>query len=412
MTHEKSRTRPLGSTNRLKRMLEISVELNSAAELDALLGVIMDAARELTASEAASVLLLNPHTRELYFAATSAGAHPDLIGMTVSPDSSIAGAVLETAVPLLVSDVRQDPRHNQEIGRAINFETRSLLGVPMLAAGHKVGVLEAINKTGGQFSQDDVETLSTLASLAAIAIHKAGLIAQLREANQRLSELDQLKSQFIAIASHELRTPLGLILGYATLLREKVGGEELEHVLDAAARLRGLMGEMFNLQYIETGKNQLQLSRFCLTDFVREVVEEWSRLADARGHKVHVGMPADRCDVTADPEALRLVMNNLVSNAVKFTPPDGAINISITCRPSEAWVAVQDSGDGIAQADQKHVFSRFFQVENHLTRRHGGLGIGLAVAKDLLELQNGRIWLESEEGQGSIFIFALPLANG
>jgi GAF domain-containing protein len=207
-----------------KRMLEISYELNSTADLDTLLRIIMDAASELTSCDSASVLLLNPRTRDLYFAATSQRSSPGLIGMTVPLENSIAGAILLNEEPIIVSDVSQDPRHHKKVGEDLDYEIRSLLGIPMLAEEHKVGVLEAINKIEGEFDQEDVETLTTLGNLAAVAIHKAALITQLQDANEQLSQLDQLKSDFIAIASHELRTPLAVILGYVSLLKEDVGG--------------------------------------------------------------------------------------------------------------------------------------------------------------------------------------------
>ncbi len=396
---------------KLRRMLEVSVELNSTAELDTLLTVIMDAATELTGAEAASVLLLDPRTRELYFAATSRGSQPGLVGMRVPLDSSIAGGILRTEQPSIVSDVRQHPRHHEQIGKAIDHETRSLLGVPMLAEGHRVGVLEAINKRGGDFTQEDIGTLTSLASLAAVAIHRAGLIAQLRDAHEQLAELDRLKSNFIAIASHELRTPLAIILGYANLLKRDVEGEELDQVFEAAMRLRTLMEGMFNLQYIDAGKSQLSLSRFCLARLVREVTEDQRRLTEAKEQTVRVHLPKEDCQVTADRESVRLVLVNLISNAFKFTPGGGNIEISATKRRDEVWVSVRDNGIGIPQALQARVFNRFYQVEPPMTRYHGGLGLGLAIASELLDLQNGRIWVESEADKGSEFTFALPLSE-
>lgn len=394
-----------------KRMVELSCELNFTADLDTMLQIIMDAATELTASEAASVLLVDPRTRDLTFAAASHSSRPNLIGMQVPRDNSIAGAILKSESPLIVSDVRRDPRHHAQVGKTVDYEIRSLLGVPMVAAEHKVGVLEAINKYQGEFSQEDVETLATLANLAAIAIHKAGLIAQLRDANEQLSQLDQLKSNFIAIASHELRTPLSVILGYASMLKEQVGGEELEQVLGAALQLRNLMDDIFNLQYIDAGKPDLRRVRFCLAHLSKELVEEHKSLFEAKEQSVRLYLPEHNCDVIADRDSVRLVLINLISNAIKFTPASGHIDIAVSARADEVWVSVKDNGVGIPEVLQKRIFDRFFQAEPHLTRREGGLGLGLAIARELLELQNGRIWLESVEGRGSIFTFALPTAN-
>ena len=394
-----------------KRMLELSYELNSTADLDTLLRIIMDAASELTGCDSASVLLLNPRTRNLYFAATSQRSSPGLIGMTVPLENSIAGAIILNEEALIVSDVRQDPRHHKKVGEELDYEIRSLLGIPMLAEEHKVGVLEAINKIEGEFTQDDVETLTTLGNLAAVAIHRAALITQLQLANEQLSELDKLKSDFIAIASHELRTPLAVILGYVALLKEEVGGAELERVLTAALKLRELMEGMINLQYIDTGESKLELSEFSLAALVREVIEEQGHLVQAREHKVQLYLPRESSDVIADQATIRLVLTNLTSNAIRFTPDGGTISINVSRRPDEIHVSVGDSGPGIPQVQQARLFTRFYQLEPHMTRRHGGLGLGLAIAKELLDLQHGRIWLESTEGEGSTFTFALPLAK-
>jgi len=396
--------------SKLARLLEISLELNSTADMETLLRVIMDAATELTGSEAASVLLLDPHTRDLYFAAASGGSNPDLIGMTVPTDSSIAGTILKTNEPIIAHNVAQDPRHDKRVAVAIDFETHSLLGVPLLAEGDQVGVLESINKLEGGFTADDTEVLTTLANFAAITIRKAALISQLQDANELLSELDRLKNAFISIASHELRTPLGIILGYANLLKDQVRAEELDYVLKAAAQLRTLMEGMFNLQHVDTGQAKLDLTRFCLVQLVKEVVGNRDYQAEARGQVVTLHMPDEVCTVMGDQESLRLVLSNLLSNAFQFTPIRGQIDISVKKQSTEVWVSVQDNGIGISKAHQKRLFTRFFQAEDHLTRRHGGLGIGLAVAKELLELQNGRVWVKSQEGEGSTFTFALPLA--
>jgi signal transduction histidine kinase len=394
-----------------KRMLEISYELNSTADLDTLLRIIMDAASELTSCDSASVLLLNPRTRDLYFAATSQRSSPGLIGMTVPLENSIAGAILLNEEPIIVSDVSQDPRHHKKVGEDLDYEIRSLLGIPMLAEEHKVGVLEAINKIEGEFDQEDVETLTTLGNLAAVAIHKAALITQLQDANEQLSQLDQLKSDFIAIASHELRTPLAVILGYVSLLKEDVGGAELERVLDAALKLRELMEGMINLQYIDAGESKLDLSTFSLAELVREVIEEQGHLVEASKHKVQLYLPRGSSDVVADRPTIRLVLTNLTSNAIKFTPAGGNISINVRQQADEIWVSVRDNGSGIPLAQQSRVFTRFFQLEPHMTRRHGGMGLGLSIAKEMLDLQHGRIWLESTEGEGSTFTFALPLAK-
>jgi signal transduction histidine kinase len=185
----------------------------------------------------------------------------------------------------------------------------------------------------------------------------------------------------------------------------------LERVLDAALKLRELMEGMINLQYIDAGESKLDLSTFSLAELVREVIEEQGHLVEASKHKVQLYLPRGSSDVVADRPTIRLVLTNLTSNAIKFTPAGGNISINVRQQADEIWVSVRDNGSGIPLAQQSRVFTRFFQLEPHMTRRHGGMGLGLSIAKEMLDLQHGRIWLESTEGEGSTFTFALPLAK-
>ena len=167
---------------------------------------------------------------------------------------------------MLIRDVKSDPRWNAGIDEAIDFDTRSILGVPLRVKDETIGVLELLNKLGDEgFSQDDIQIASTLAAQAAIAIENARLLAELQRAYNDLAELDELKSNFVSIASHELRTPLAVILGYASFLREEVSGaagEQVDIVLQSALRLRALIDDMVNLRHVDTGEVQLERDIF------------------------------------------------------------------------------------------------------------------------------------------------------
>ncbi len=261
----------------------------------------------------------------------------------------------------------------------------------------------------------DVETLKTLGVHAAVAIENARLVAQLRAAYERLGQLDRLKSDFISIASHELRTPLGLILGYATMLQDQVGEEaaaQLNVVLRAALRLKHLIETMLNLRYLETGELELSCCPFDLREEIREACESYRSLAEASKLSLAVDLPEEPLTVYADQNKVRVVLDNLLSNAVKFTPANGHIWVSATRRRSFVEVAVADDGVGIPEEARERVFERFEQVEDHMTRHHGGMGLGLAIVKGLVELHGGRVWVESEEDKGSRFVFTLPCQAG
>lgn len=400
---------------RLARMVEVSRELSSTNDLDTLLKLIISEAAALTNAESASILLLDRHTRELRFKATSGEMSPEMADTPVPLNNSIAGAVLQSNEPMIIHDVSRDPRWNSQVDQAINFRTGSILGVPMHDDARPVGVLESINKQSGAFTDEDVNILGILADLAGVAVERARLIEELRRANQQLAELDRLKSDFIALASHELRTPLSIILGYVSFLRDEASPEmakQLDSVLRAAVRLRSLMQDMFNLKYVDAGEATLNAADFDMVDLVRDLIAQRDETAFAKQQTVNLQLPAEPLPVLADRGMIEVVVSNLFNNAIKFTPEGGRIDVTLERRDGELWLCVSDSGIGIPEDQLERIFNRFYQVEPHLRRHHEGMGLGLAIAKELVELHQGRIWAKSRVGEGSHFFVALPLHTG
>jgi signal transduction histidine kinase len=298
----------------------------------------------------------------------------------------------------------------------MDVETRSILGVPLKLRQAIIGVLEVVNKEDEEgFTEDDIQIATTLGAQAAIAVENARLLDELQQAYRELSEVDQLKNDFVSIASHELRTPLAVILGYATFLRDNVSGqasEQLEIVLSSAMQLRDLIDDMVNLRHIQTEEVQLQRAMFSLRQLVLDVVREFSELAGSKQQTLTTKFtPSDQAlNIDADRQKVYLILANLVSNAVKFTPERGRIHINVALKEHRYWVSVIDTGIGIPKADYERVFDQFFQSEPTLTRTYQGMGIGLAIAKGMVEVHHGRIWLESVRGKGSKFTFVLPTA--
>jgi signal transduction histidine kinase len=395
-----------------ERILEISRELTSTVALEPLLHTIVEAAAELTDSEAASILLLDAQTGELHFRAASADSSDQLRDIPVPVGSSIAGDVLVSGKPAVISDVRTTPRHYPVVGQRIGLDICSLLAVPLSIKERRIGVLEAINKCSeGTFSQEDLEVLTTLAAQAAVAIENARLVSALQDAYERLGELDRLKSDFIAIASHELRTPLNLILLYAAMLQEQMGDRadpQLDAVLRAVTRLKHIIETMLNLRYLETGEIQVTRCRFDIRDEVREVCQDYEAIAGTEGLTLRVNLPDEEVPVLADREKVRVILENLISNAVRFTPSGGWVHVSLSRRGDEIEVAVADSGVGIEPQHLERIFERFYQIEDHMTRHHGGMGLGLSIVRGLAELHGGRVSVESVPGRGSRFAVTLP----
>jgi len=396
---------------RLARILEISRELTSTVALEPLLRRIVDVAAKVTGSEAASILLLDTRSGELRFRAAS-GDPSELLNIPVPIEDSIAGAVFVSGESCVISDTHTDPRHYGAVGQQIGHQTHSLLAVPLQIKERRIGVLEAINKEGDTFSQEDVETLTALAAQAAVAIENARLVEALREAYKQLGKLDQLKSDFIAIASHELRTPLSLILLYAAVLQEQLGeeaGQQLEAVLRAATHLKDIIGTMLNLRFLETGQMDVVFDCFDLRTVVREACKDNETVAETNGLALRFDLPDEEVSIQADKEKLRVVLDNLTSNALKFTPAGGQVRVALCSRGDKVEITVSDTGIGIPAEELERIFDRFYQVEDHMTRRHGGMGLGLSIVKGLVELHGGRVWAESVPGQGSHFVVMLPV---
>ena len=397
--------------NQLARLTEISVTLNSTLEINALLKFIVHTATQVLDCEEASIMLYDEQRGELLFTASS-NSTEELAQIPVPLEGSIAGTIFRENRALLIADVEKDPRHFSQVGEQINFRPKSLLGVPMLMRDKVTGVLEGLNKRNGTFTQKDAYLLSIIASQAAVALNNARLHAEIQHAYDELSRVDKIKSDFMAIASHELRTPLGVILGYATFLKEDAQGELSSHadmVLTSALKLRSLVEEMTNMNLLRVGTLDLQKSPSTFQHIIARAYEEISSTAKAKGQTVVMDLPQAPLKILVDPAKIERVFSNLLNNAVRFTPNGGEITIKTFVKNNEIWTQIADTGIGILTTELKKIFQEFYQVEDHMTRRFGGMGLGLAIAKGIVETHNGRIWAESEGiGMGSTFYVVIP----
>lgn len=410
-------------------MIEMTHEAGKAKDLGSYLQSILSAGIELTKSETASILEYDPAARVLHFTAVPWFHQDALRPMNVPLEGSAAGWVIQNGQPLSIPDVAKDERHFQGADQASRYETRSLLAVPLFHAGQAIGVMEALNKSGDDhYTEEDAAILETLAALACLAIRNDMLEQQMQSSYHELVELDRLKNDFIAITSHELRTPLGLILGHATYLRESVGQEQKEQVdaiLKNTGKLKEIVETLARVDNYEAGVSRLRQQKVSMKQLIEDVAASFQEMSKHKEVSLSVSINPnadlgagrrERKDgnllVEADGSKIAIALSNLVKNAISFTDAGGHVRIEAQGIPGFVQVAVSDDGVGIPPKDLVRIFERFFQVESHLTRRHGGMGLGLSVAKVMIEMHGGRIWAESVEGKGSRFTFLLPLERG
>lgn len=398
----------------LSRLVEISVTLNATLDRPALLRFIATSAADVLEAESAVILLVDPNTRRLQPVASTGSRPPAEAASAVPQEGTIAGTVLRERRHVILNQVDASRAPLVRAPELPRPEARSLLAVPIFSRHDAIGVLEVADKRSGAFDESDARTLTIIASQAGVAIHNARLLQDLQEANRDLGRLDKLKSDFIAVASHELRTPLGVILGYAAILREEAGGEGSEHaeaVLSSALRLRALIEDMTHLHLMGVAPESLMLEQTDLRTVLSRACESVGEMLTASESDLALRLPDDPVPARVDVPRLGLSLANLLNNAIRFSGPQAQVEAELVRRSSEAWLRIRDRGIGLAAEDLERVFDPFYQVEDHMTRRHEGLGLGLSIVRGIAEAHGGRAWAESPgPGQGTTFTLAIPLS--
>jgi len=327
---------------------------------------------------------------------------------------SVVGRTVMKGATIQIADVTADPDYKMtDLVKAA--DVRTLLGVPLLREGTPTGVIVLMRKQVRPFTDKQVELVQTFADQAVIAIENVRLFDEIQDKSRQLEVASQHKSQFLANMSHELRTPLNAILGYTELMADGVYGQLPEKTLGVLKRLEsngrhllGLINDVLDLSKIEAGQLVLELSDYSLEDIAQTARSTLEPLAADKklAFKVEVApkLPAGH----GDGRRLAQVLINLVGNAIKFTDA-GEVVITAGTTDGSFHLSVRDTGPGISAADQAKLFQEFQQADNAITRKKGGTGLGLAISKRIIEMHGGKIWVESQIGQGSTFSFTLPV---
>lgn len=306
---------------------------------------------------------------------------------------------------------------------------------PISLGDNFFGCIEIFKETA--FTAEDSTCFQTIAQQVSLPLKSATLYQELIETNHKLEKLERLKSEFISIVSHELRTPLTSIKNSLDILMSGRCGEItqaadkfLSMAMRNVQRLSGIINDLLDLSKIEAGKMDFNFAPTNINTVIGYVKSALSEVAKSKGLNLITSEAENLPDITADAQRLEQVLTNLVSNAIKFTPENKTIKISSSLVNSKdikineyfkdsiklkdgdyIEVCVEDEGIGIAEKDLLHAFDKFAQIENSLSRKAGGTGLGLPIAKQLLEAHRGAIWCDSELHKGSKFYFVIPVSS-
>jgi signal transduction histidine kinase len=325
----------------------------------------------------------------------------------------VVGRAYRTGEPQLLETIESDPDYLD-----VDPTTRSEMAVPLRGRDTVFGVIDVASRRPAAFDADDLRFLETAAAQLGRAFDNARLAEMERQTIRELEELAAMQDDFIAIANHELRTPVTTIAGFAQSLlkqRDVLTQEEvddaIERIARQSARLRSLIEDLLTAPREGDRGDRIALVPVTLAAVADEVVRELD--PDDGRHRFLVRVAPDLPDVQADPEALRRVLTNLVSNAVKYSPEGGAVVVDAEPHPDEperVRVAVRDEGIGIAPGDVPALFTKFGRIPK-AAATSGGMGLGLFIVKELVEGMGGEVGVESAPGRGSCFWFTLDAAR-
>ncbi len=341
----------------------------------------------------------------LAHAVTVAGAESErLLRQDFPLGSGIIGRTLREKRTILVTDVSKDPDSVPQLE-----STACTLSIPILSGGEVAAVLNLESDTPGAFGRSEVMTLQTLADGIGIILRNAQLFGALEETNKRLVELDRLKSEVVNVVAHDFRSPLAGVLGHAEILETSLEGERLQSaqsIIQAATHMAKLVDKTLETTRLETGRFPLD---FALADFTAIVRSVLARAPADPAHPLTTEVMEDPVPVWADQDRLAEVLENLVSNAAKYSPKGGPIAVRVRVANDTVAVSVEDRGLGISPADVAKLFRPFSRIRNPATAGIQGSGLGLYICESIVRAHGGRLWVESEPGHGSVFSFTIPV---
>jgi K+-sensing histidine kinase KdpD len=391
----------------LDALLEASRAMNSSLELTGVLDVILTSACELLGAEAGSIQLLDPESGDLVVTAVH-GTSSALPGQRQAVGEGLAGGAAANREPLLISGPHADSRNTVGVATA--------LVVPLVNREDLVGVLNLSGRTdGGEFNEFQLRSVAVFGETAAAAVANAHAHARTQERIEALTELDRLKTEFLAMVTHELRTPLTSLIGMVATLSHnaaKLAPDQIRHLADTSLtqgwRLERLVGDLLQSAEAQNGTLRLHPETLDLGEVLTGVVD--GLRATAPGHVLRLALPREPARRHIDGDAVNRIVTNLVGNAVKYTPVGTAITVALEATGGGAVLTVTDQGPGIPASERAEMFSKFRR--GSMVTHTSGLGLGLYIVRSLAEAHGGVAELREAPGGGCEFVITLAELPG
>jgi len=406
---ETQRERALAA--RLSALNELFQQLSASLDLDHVLQMVARSSRHFLDADSALILLREEGDVNLHLAAADGVIPLTPDKQYLAADDALVAHLMKTGQPYVVEDAARQPT-----GFTYPLLTRSgiasFICMPLFLKGEAIGILCVGKRHPTAFSEEDVSLLQALGREAALAIRNARLYEAERRQVEQLRALERLQASFVSSVSHELRTPLTCIKTSVDLLQEMMGGasgaqaELVRTIAHHTDRLQALVADLLEITRLEARQLTLSPQPTDLRTIVERVAHTFAPLLEKKGQTIALELPPQVSLVSVDRRRIEQVLTNLLSNAHKFTPKGGHIAVGLAERDDCLEVSVSDDGPGIPPEEQERIFDKFYVVADG--RSASGVGLGLYIARQLVELHGGRIWVESTPGQGSTFRFTLP----
>jgi GAF domain-containing protein len=417
-----ARTQALGkSVEKLTALGEVGRAVSSTLDLETVLKTIMSHALQLTGLDGGSIYEYDAANEVFRLQAADSQAQELLDAIRSVPirkGDGTVGRVAITREPAQAPDILDETYKSTRKEMLIRVGYRAVLTVPLLHEDHVIGALSVTRKTPGPFADEVVELLKTFATQSAMAIQNARLFREIAEKGKQLEIASHHKSQFLASMSHELRTPLNALLGFNEMILGEVYGPvsedmqpPLEQMQTSGKHLLRLINNVLDLAKIEAGRMELALADYSVQDTVESVRSTLRPLAAEKGIEFLATVPADIPLAYGDSGRITQCLMNLAGNSLKFTKV-GKVEISVAENGRKLTYRVADTGVGIPPDKMDSLFTEFKQTDATIASEYGGTGLGLSISKKFVEMHGGRIWAESVPGQGSTFVFEIPLRAG